>query len=472
VIASVSLLALGAVGLQNAQAQLTAGSDKPWSLAGTLRGFYDDNYNTTPSQIVNGQNQRQGSFGWEVRPSGSIVLSDGPTTFTASYVYDFRYYTDRPPRKYDQAHDVELDLNHAFNERYNIEVQDSFVVSQEPDIGAGSSTTYPLRTDLSNIRDTGRIVLNGQLTERFGFLFSYSGSIYDYNQNDGNLPAASYTSFGGGRIPTTASLSAELDRIENLVTLEGHWKAFEQTTALLGYQFGATEFTSNEPLNPYVPGFGPTGVPILTPGGVLVAPRYSPSVRDDFSHYVYAGVQHAFRSDLTVSVKGGFQYMDYYNANEVPGSATTSFSPYADVSVNYAYMDGAMAILGFRHSHNATDQSITYTGTTAGLTLDQESSTVYLSVVHKLSFLSPRLTGTVTGQYQNATWNGGNSSLNGVGEDIYAAGVNLSYQVNRLVSTEIGYNFDYLSAGAGPYGPVYGGGYHRNRVYAGVTASF
>ena len=40
VMASVGLIALGAVGVQNAHAQLSAGTDKPWSVSGTLRGFY------------------------------------------------------------------------------------------------------------------------------------------------------------------------------------------------------------------------------------------------------------------------------------------------------------------------------------------------------------------------------------------------------------------------------------------------
>jgi len=467
VIASVSLLALGAAGLQTAQGQLTAGSDKPWNLAGTLRGFYDNNIYTAPQGP-----DKQDSWGWEIRPSASVLFTDGPTTFTGSYLYSFRDYLNRQGRKYDQAHDAELDLNHAFNERFRIEVQDSFVISQEPDVISGTSASaFPLRTDLSNLRNTGAITLNGQLTERLSFLFSYSATLYDYTQNAGNLPSDEYVAFGGVQVPTSPSLSAELDRIEHLITLEAHWKAFTQTTALLGYQFGAVDFTSSESLNPYVPGVGPTGVPVTLPTLPPITvkfPSYSPSVRDDFSHYVYAGLQHAFRSDLTVSLKGGIQYVDYYNASQVPGTPTSALSPFADASLNYTYMEGAVAVLGFRHAHNATDQSVMYNGATPSLTLDQESSTVYLSLVQKLSFISPRLTGTLSGQYQNATWNGGAGSLNNVNEDIYAAGANLAYQFNHYLSSELGYNYDYLTAGQN----IYGGGYQRNRVYAGITASF
>jgi hypothetical protein len=357
------------------------------------------------------------------------------------------------------------------------------VISQEPDVISGTSASaFPLRTDLSNLRNAGSVTVNAQATELLSFLVSYSATIYDYFQNDGNLPGDQY--FAGTSIPNYPSLSAELDRIEHLITFEAHWKAFDHTTAILGYQFGVVDFTSSEPINggvgnPLHPlGIGPIAFAPGTPG---ILPFISPKVRDDYSHYVYAGVQQAIRSDLTVSAKGGIQYVDYYNANEVANTPSSTLSPYADVSVNWAYMDGALAVLGFRHSHNSTDQGIVYSaGNIPSLTLDQESSVVYLSVSQKLKFVSPRLTATVSGQYQNSTWYGGSGSLNNVSDDIYSAGVNLTYQWTKYFSSELGYNFDYLTAGNYPSssidinqtGAVYGGGYHRNRVYAGVTASF
>ena len=48
-IASAGLATLSVVGVQTAHAQfLSTGADKPWFVSGTLRGFYDDNYNTQP----------------------------------------------------------------------------------------------------------------------------------------------------------------------------------------------------------------------------------------------------------------------------------------------------------------------------------------------------------------------------------------------------------------------------------------
>jgi hypothetical protein len=68
-------IGLVAVGTASLQAAYTLGSDsmqssKVWSLSGSLRGFYDDNYNTAPS----GTPLKRGSYGFEVSPSISLNL--------------------------------------------------------------------------------------------------------------------------------------------------------------------------------------------------------------------------------------------------------------------------------------------------------------------------------------------------------------------------------------------------------------
>src|SRR5260370_33437565 len=129
VIASAGLLALGAVVVQNVQAQWTAGSDKSWSVSATLRGFYDDNYNTQPD----GTN-RVSSYGFEVRPQVGWNVDLGATTIDLRYVYQMKYYDARPNNKYDQDHDFEVLLNHNFNNRYSVDFSDGFVIDQEPEI--------------------------------------------------------------------------------------------------------------------------------------------------------------------------------------------------------------------------------------------------------------------------------------------------------------------------------------------------
>ena len=244
---------------------------------------------------------------------------------------------------------------------------------------------------------------------------------------------------------TTPTLSSLLNRDENVVTLDTRWQIFEETVAIVGYQFEAVDFTG--PVDMAGIGIGPTG-PV------------APDSRNSYSHFGYVGVEQTLRTDLTVSARGGFQYVDYYNN---PTGSSSTVSPYGELNVNYRYMDGGMLNLGFRHQHNATDLG-GVDPVSGNITLDQESSTVYGSIIQKLTPISPDLTLTLNGQYQNSSFNGG--TLNNETDNIYLVGVNLAYQFNHYVSGEVGYNYDSLNS------DITGRQYDRNRVYVGVTASY
>ena len=60
----VGLAAAGSASLQACAQELNSmQSTKIWSVSSTLRGFYDDNYTTSPN------GNKQGSAGYEVSPS-------------------------------------------------------------------------------------------------------------------------------------------------------------------------------------------------------------------------------------------------------------------------------------------------------------------------------------------------------------------------------------------------------------------
>ncbi len=433
VIASAGLLALGAVGVQNAhgQAELNAGPEKPWSLAGTLRGFYDDNYATAPSGPF-----KKSSWGFEVRPSASVAFASGPNSLNLSYAYSLRDFTDRPVHKIDQSHDVELFANHNFNERYSLDVGDSFVVAQEPELLSGTGPlSYPLRSEGDNIHNRGMINFRGKLTDLFGFLIGYSNNLYDYSENASNVA-----------VPGSPSLSALLNRIENVVRADTRWHVLEETVLILGYQFEQVGYTKNS-----------ESIALNT-----AAPFISPNTRDNDSHAGYVGVEQTLRSDLSASARVGIQYIDYYNIpSGNAGNGASSTSPFADASLNWRYMEGGSLILGFRHAHNQTDVGA---ASSTSITEDQESSTVYGTLTQKLTPLSPDLTLTLNGQYQNSTYNGG--PFNSETDNIYLVGLNLTYQFCHYLSGEVGYNYDKLES------DITGRGYDRNRVYFGVTASY
>ncbi|MDB6068625.1 MAG: hypothetical protein JWR26_4833 [Pedosphaera sp.] len=435
VITSAGLIALGAVGVQTAHAQLTAGTEKPWSISGTLRGFYDDNYNTAPDGP-----SRVSSFGFELRPSAAFNFHNGPTTVNASYLYSYKYYEARPNNKADQSHDVELFLNHNFNERYAVDVSDSFVIAQEPEL-LDRTLSFPLRSNGNNIRNTAAINFHAELTKLLGIVVGYANTFYDYEENAGNTPT-----------PTFPSQSALLDRMEHLVTFNTRWHIWTQTTGILGYQFGAVGYTSSESIF----------APLLAPNFPFVAS----DTRNNYSHYVYVGAEHTFRSDFSASGRVGIQYLDYYNSPA--GNSQTSLSPYVDLSMNYTYMDGGTFVLGFHYAHNQSDQAaasqLTPSGPITSVSLDQASATLYGSLTQRLTPISPHLVASLTGQYQNSTFNGG--PANNAVDNFYLVGFNLAYEFNHYLSAELGYNYDLLSS------QLAGRGYDRNRVYVGVTASY
>src|SRR6266404_5671689 len=116
IVASVGLFAVGASGVQTASAAaLTGEAAKPWSMAATLRGFYDDNVGTTPNRIGTNGAPRIESFGFEVSPSLSFNWAVEQTSASLGYLYSFRYLDKKPPGnadKYDQTHTINALVNH------------------------------------------------------------------------------------------------------------------------------------------------------------------------------------------------------------------------------------------------------------------------------------------------------------------------------------------------------------------------
>jgi uncharacterized protein (PEP-CTERM system associated) len=204
-------------------------------------------------------------------------------------------------------------------------------------------------------------------------------------------------------------------------------------------------FTGNEP----VAAFNyPVGAPVNTT-------LYYSNSRDNLSHYGYVGVEHSFLANLTGHANVGVQYTEYYN----DPNATSSLGPYADASLVYTYASGSYAQVGLTQARNTT--STVNIDSQGHITQDQESTTVYGSINHKLT---PKLTASAVGQFQYSTYNDG--QFNNETAKFYNLGLNLAYAFNHHLSSEIGYNFDYYTSA------VPNSDYTRNRVYLGVSATY
>lgn len=400
--------ALGAIGLQAAEPTETEGHSSVWSLQAHLRGFYDDNPTTSPKGF------EDPSFGVEFGPGGNVNWTHGPTSLQLSYNYTLRYYESRNDHPVDQNHEFNGFLRHIFNDRYKLELNESFVIAQEPEVLDNTGViSVPLRTNGNNLRNNAGIDFFAQLTEILGLVVGYSNTMYDYQQE-------------GFR-----SRSALLDRMQHLGTVNLRWQARQSTVGLIGYQFGLVNYTSDDEIF--------FGVPA--------------DVRDSRSHYLYLGVDHQFSSQLNASARLGGQYTEYYNIDD------SEVSPYADVSLTYTYKPNSFLQGGIRHTRNQTDVAVMdFTGAT---TLDQESTTLYVAWTHEIT---PRFKSNVLAQFQNSAFNGG--GVDGETDNFFLAGLDFAYQFNRYLSAEAGYNYDRLTSDLG------GRSFTRNRVYLGLRVKY
>jgi len=261
---------------------------KPWSVSASVRGFYDDNYTTSPKQVVVAGklvDGAQSSFGCEVTPQLAINLPYEQTFISASYVYSLKYYDDNSFT--DQSHQFNAHLGHAFSERYSIDATEQYVIAQEPEVfNTVGTITVPLRVQGNNVRNTATAKFDAQMTELLGTEFSYQNNFYSYD-NSG-----------------PSSYSASLDRVEHYAEADLRYQWQKPTVLVLAYQFGWVDHTSDDFLIGTTP----------------------PSSRNVRSHFLKVGADHNFNDQLNGSIRVGVEYDDYYNANK------NSVAPYADAS--------------------------------------------------------------------------------------------------------------------------------------------
>jgi len=432
---SAGLVALGAAALESAMADDATGP-KYWSVGATLRGFYDDNYNLSTTQ--------KGSAGVEFLPNISFHVPLQQTDLGIRYAYGLYYYQDRQDRgeqAFDQTHQVDLWINHAFNEQWKAKLTDTFASGQEPELlnpnpVTGVATPYRLNGD--NLSNHGLISVDTDWTRLFGTTLSYNNGLFAY-QNSGATVNGGVLMNGGVPGPSLAGI---LDRIEESAALDLKWRLLPETVAFVGYSFAWVNYTGDEPI---------AVVPLL--GSTFI---YHSSDRDNDTHYGYVGVSEQFTPNLTATVRGGASYTDVYGDPLFP---STSWAPYADVSMSYTYIPGSYIQLGFTHDISASDQ---IAPNSAGkLTQYAENSVIYLDINHRFT---PKLIVTAIGRVQYSTYQGGADSNFDTTD--YGLGLNVSYQINPHFSVDAGYNYDNVVSDIGGYS------YSRNRVYLGLSATY
>lgn len=422
------LAALGAASIAPALAQDAMINQKPWSIGASLRGFYDDNYFTYPKALRERAGFDDDTFGFDISPTAAINLKRDQTTFGLSYLYTFRYYIDRESPHDDQSHQINLKLSHAFNERFSVDLKDSFVVAQEPTVIDPAFVTYPARAEGDNVRNTGTIQLNATVVDNFSVNGGYSNTYYDYEQQNKDVPELGFM----------GSRSAVLDRIEHLFYVDGNYQLLPKTTLSLGYQFGVNDYTSDG----------------------LFAPGLTGNDRDNRFHRVTVGVKQHLNPQLDVSAKVGVELTQYENQNVFDDQT----NPYAEASVRWAYMQGSSINAGLRHQRIATD--IRLIGTKA--VADQQATLFWLSVNQAIT---SKITAILMGQYQHSSYGDSTPGAGELVDELFFVGATVAYQFNPHVAAEAGYTFDRLDSDASFIGNA-SRSYTRNRIYIGTRLSY
>jgi hypothetical protein len=442
IVASIGLVAVGASSIQaGALPGLTTESGKPWSVSATLRGFYDDNPSCLPNKMSTPGYTRSNT-GFEVSPAVMFSFPWDQTSLSFGYVYSLKYYEHKlwqESKNYDQTHDFNLALTHAFSERYQLSVKDSFVIGQEPDI-LRYGNTFPTfrRVSGDNIRNYGEVNFLAQLTPEFGVEVGYANTYYDYADDD---PLYDGTTF------LWPSYSGLLDQLDHRVHIDGRYQILPQTIGILGYQFRQTEYIGDE-----VIGYD------TSRGDAAIKSK----MRNARSHYVYAGLLHNFRPDLSGSLQAGARYTDYYNnpANQ------NDWSPYVTASLQYTYLPESHVRLGATYDYSST---YTWSPVEAGdITLNGQTFDIFITLQHRIT---PKLFGNVSAEFANVTYYGG--TYDNRNSQYYLVGLNLQYRFTPNFSAEVGYNYDLSESeySGGMFGRSKSN-YDRNRVYLGVTASY
>ena len=440
IVASVGLAALGASTIQPASAQALSNPDatKPWTVSATLRGFYDDNVGTVPNSATLPPGEHRSTAGFQIVPAAALNWSLEATKIYVDLIYSLKYYENIPPGSAshdDQSFTFGAGITHSFSERLKLSVDDSFVIGQEPDIlRAGNTFATFQRVSGDNIRNYGSIGLAAQLNPKFGLGAGYDNALYDYKDTGASL-AGLYVQ------PSTAGI---LNRIENRAHIEGLWQLAPETKGLIGYQFTQVGFTGDEAISGY---------------SALPSTWAMSSTRNYREHTLYVGAEHNFLPNLSGNIRVGGSYADYYN----DPYSNNGWTPYLNGSLKYGYAPESSAELGVSYDLSATDVVGLFSNgaNPAGVTVSAEAATVYATVIHRII---PNLFASVTGQFQNSHYNGG--QFDGQSEQYYLLGLDVEYRFTRYFSAHAGYNYDDLASN------INDRGFDRNRVYIGVTASY
>jgi len=257
-----------------------------WSVSGTLRGFYDNNYTTAPTPAY--------SWGWEFSPSVSLIVPLQQTEIGLRYTYGLYWYQSRERQganPIDQTHTLNVWIDHAFSETWEAKVQDSFIYAQDPQLAATGSLPY--RVQSSYFQNIGTVSVHTELSALFSTDLSYQNNLLQYEDK---------------------GLAAFLNQLGNSAFLNLNYQYLPDLAFLVGYQFSLTQFTANQTVaNVLLPPF-PPGTPA----------KYVSDNLNNYQNTFYVGGNYDANQNLKATAKVGFSYVNNYNLPSFSTQSATS----------------------------------------------------------------------------------------------------------------------------------------------------
>jgi len=151
-------------------------SEKPkfYTISASLREGYDDNIFTAKTNKV-------GSFTTEFTPTILLDFPMDSSDFSTSYTFDATYFQNRSGDQFDLSHDFLARYNHAFSDRFNLDVREEFRYATEPSLLDATGTLFRNGAYIDN---TSSAEFTAKWTPLIGTVTTYTNNLLYYQDSN------------------------------------------------------------------------------------------------------------------------------------------------------------------------------------------------------------------------------------------------------------------------------------------------
>lgn len=378
--------AQGLVGIQNYSGDFESDEPLQWSV--TSRGGYDflDYSLATPGFDSFESFYLQGGLG------ATYTEADQTTPWSVAVDIGSVHYLDDIPRYEDTFYNARIAFNiaHQFSQRLKISNNFFLTYEAQPNLALGGTTS----------------LFNGQ------YLYGFNNFNMSYAWSQRFSTTTSYT-VDGIHYEEDVVSDAE-DRLTHLVAQQFSYALTKQTSLTGEYRYRTTKFANS-------------------------------GSRDFQSHFVLAGVDHAWSQRFTGSMRVGAEFFRSVRANNT--------APYAEIAMNYALAKQTQA---------RWFGAVGFDGAELGSYESRYSLRTGLNVNHQIN----KRVGVHAGlQYAYSQFDG-DIVLPDVAEHSLLMSAGVSYNITENVALDAAYTYSILSS------DDIAREFQRNNISVGVTASF